>query len=43
MKKFALAVLLVAFGAVMVAGCPTDNTAPKSGNTPAPANADNAE
>ena len=37
MKKFALAVLLVAFGAVMVAGCPAENTS-KPGNTPAPAN-----
>lgn len=26
MKKLALAVVLIAFGAVMVAGCPTDNT-----------------
>ena len=25
MKKLALAVVLIAFGAVMVAGCPTDN------------------
>lgn len=39
MKKLALAVLLIAFGAVMVAGCPADNTT-KTGNTPAPANAD---
>jgi hypothetical protein len=27
MKKLALAVTVLAFGALMVAGCPTDNTA----------------
>jgi len=42
MKKFALAVVLIAFGALMVAGCPSDNKA--TGNTggsgnAAPANA----
>lgn len=31
MKKFALAVVLIAFGALMVAGCPTDN---KASNAP---------
>jgi hypothetical protein len=37
MKKFALAVLVIAFGAMLVAGCPEENKA-KGGNTPAPAN-----
>ena len=40
MKNFALAVVLIAFGALMVTGCPADNT--KAGNTggnAAPANA----
>lgn len=31
MKKFALAVMVIAFGALMVAGCPADN---KPSNTP---------
>lgn len=34
MKKFALAVLLIAFGAVMVAGCPAENTAKKTNEAP---------
>lgn len=38
MKKFALAVLLIAFGAVMVAGCPTDNTGKKTDSNTAPTN-----
>lgn len=36
MKKFALAVVVIAFGALMVAGCPAEN---KPANTPAPSNA----
>lgn len=37
MKKFALAVVVIAFGALMVAGCPSGNTAntAKPANTPA--------
>lgn len=35
MKKFALAVVVIAFGALMVAGCPADNKT----NTAKPANA----
>lgn len=38
MKKFALAVVLIAFGALMVAGCPAENkagnTAPKGNDAP---------
>jgi uncharacterized lipoprotein YajG len=37
MTKFALAVLVIAFGGLMLAGCPTANNA-KPSNTPAPAN-----
>ena len=40
MTKFALAVLVIAFGGLMLAGCPTANNA-KSNTTP-PANAGNA-
>ncbi|MCA8915195.1 MAG: hypothetical protein KDB90_07275 [Planctomycetes bacterium] len=41
MKKFALAVVLIAFGALMVAGCPSDNKASNTGGSgnAAPANA----
>jgi outer membrane murein-binding lipoprotein Lpp len=38
MKKFALAVVVIAFGALMVAGCPSDNktnAAPKGNDAPA--------
>jgi len=43
MKKFALAVVVIAFGALMVAGCPADNKtnttkgndAPKTNEAPA--------
>jgi hypothetical protein len=38
MKKFALAVVVIAFGALMVAGCPEENKA----NTSKPSNASNA-
>jgi len=38
MKKFALAVVVIAFGALMVAGCPEEN---KASNTK-PSNAGNA-
>lgn len=40
MKKFALAVVVIAFGALMVAGCPTDNKAANGAGNKAPANAD---
>jgi hypothetical protein len=37
MKMFALAIVVIAFGALMVAGCPAANNAPAKSNT-APAN-----
>jgi len=33
MKKLALAVVVIAFGALMVAGCPAANNAKPAGNT----------
>jgi hypothetical protein len=33
MKKFALAIIVIAFGAVMVAGCPAANNGGKKANT----------
>lgn len=38
MKKLALAVVVIAFGALMVAGCPTDNKAANGAGNKAPAN-----
>ena len=35
MKKLAIAIVVIAFGALMVAGCPPANNA---GNKPAPTN-----
>jgi outer membrane murein-binding lipoprotein Lpp len=38
MKKFALAVMVIAFGALMVAGCPADNKANNAPSNDKPAN-----
>lgn len=38
MKKFALLALVLAFGGLMLAGCPDNTAANKGSNTPAPSN-----
>lgn len=38
MTKFALAVVAIAFGALMLTGCPAANNTAKPSNTPAPTN-----
>ena len=42
MKKFALAVLVIAFGAMLVAGCPEENKGKKTDGNTAPTNSTNA-